>query len=226
MSLIILRSILLYFITLLAMRAMGKRQLGQLQPFEFVIILIISEMASLAMQSNNMPILTSIVPIMVLTLLQISLSLLNLKSEGMRKIICGKPTVLMSNGLLDRKEMRKLRLNLNDLVELCRNQGYFDLSALHTIVMETSGQVSIFPRTRNRPVEVNDLDLDLAQELMPELYVLDGKISYTSLKDSGKNSAWLENQLKQAKIHDAAELFVAGTDTQGQFFFQKKEDGR
>lgn len=225
MSLIILRSILLYLITLLAMRVMGKRELGQLQPFEFVIILIISEMASLAMQSNNVPILTSIVPIIVLVLLQISLSLLNLKSETLRKIVCGKPTILMSHGQLDQVQIRKLRLNLNDLIELCRAQGYFDLSALHTVVMETSGQLSIFPRTGNRPVEVGDLGLDLDQELVPELFVLDGKINYTALKSNGKNAAWLENQLKQAKIHDASELFVAGTDTRGQFFFQKRRQG-
>ena len=221
MSLIMLRSVLLYFITLLAMRAMGKRQLGQLQPFEFVIILIISEMASLAMQSNTVPILTSVVPIAILTLLQISLSLLNLKSQTLRIIVCGKPTLLMSNGVLQREQMRKLRLNLNDLLELTRAQGYFDISALHTIVMETGGQLSVFPCTGNRPVEVDDLGLDLPQELPGELYVFDGKISQAALKNNGKNAAWLEKQLKKAKIGDVAELLYAGTDSAGQFFYQK-----
>jgi uncharacterized membrane protein YcaP (DUF421 family) len=221
MSLIILRSVLLYFITLLAMRAMGKRQLGQLQPFEFVIIIIISEMASLAMQSNTVPILTSVAPILTLTLLQISLSLLNLKCPALRAIICGKPTLLMSNGVLQRQQMRKLRLNLNDLLELTRVQGYFDLSALHTIVMESGGQLSVFPRTGSQPASADDVDLHLPQKLPGELYVLDGRVNRAALKARGKNMAGLEKQLKEAKIDDVAELFYAGADSAGKFFYQK-----
>lgn len=226
MSLMIIRSVLLYFITLAAMRAMGKRELGQLQPFEFVILLIISEMASLAMQGNNMPLLISVVPILVLSLLQISLSLLNLKSESLRKIICGKPTIVMSNGVFLRREMRRLRLNLNDVQELCRAQGYFDISRLHTIVMETSGQLSVFPKSMNRPVEGEDLGLKIEQEMVAELLILDGKINAKALRDIGKDLNWLQKQLRRAGAGQAHEIFLAGTDARGRFFWQKqgKED--
>ncbi|MBQ6808668.1 MAG: DUF421 domain-containing protein [Firmicutes bacterium] len=225
MALIFIRTILLYFITLFAMKAMGKRQLGQLQPFEVVIVLIVSDMATLAMQSNTISLLSSLIPILIITLVQIILSLLTMKSEKLRVLICGRPVILIENGMLNEKNMGKLRIHLNDLQEMCRSQGYFDISSIHTAVMETNGTFSVLPRSEKRPLQVGDMLPDPPPERSPQLVILDGIINDHGLKSLGRDRNWLEKQLKLARISNAEELFVAGCDESGDFFWQKKEGG-
>ena len=115
MAILLIRTILLYFLILLAMKAMGKRQIGQLQPFELVVVIIISDMASLAMQSPTATLANSIIPIAVITIMQITLSLVNLKSEKSRSLLCGEPIFLIKDGKLQEQNMARLRLNINDL---------------------------------------------------------------------------------------------------------------
>ena len=225
MALIFIRTILLYFLTLLAMKAMGKRQLGQLQPFEVVIVLIVSDMATLAMQSNTVSLLNSLVPILIITLLQIFLSLLTMKSERFRVLICGRPVTLIENGKLDEKNMAKLRIHINDLQEMCRSQGYFDISGISTAVMETNGSFSVQPRQDKRPLQLGDMLPDPPPETMAQLVILDGLVSERGLKALGRDRVWLDKQLKQARINKAEDLFVAGCDESGSFFWQKKEGG-
>ena len=226
MALLCIRTMLLYFLTLIALKAMGKRQLGQLQPFELVVVLVISEMASLAMQSNTTPIAYSIVPIVTLTLLQILLALLNLKSEKLRDLICGKPAMLIERGRLRERELARLRLNLNDMQELCRAQGYFDLSAIEYAIMETNGSLSILPRTEKRPLQVSDILADAPQEQLSQLIILDGHVNQHALHALGRNQAWLNAQLKQYGCNSPAQLFLAGLDDSGNFFAQKKQPPR
>ncbi len=223
MTLIMLRSIFLYLFTLAAIRLMGKRQLGQLQPFEFVLILIISEIASLAMQSNTLPLMVSLIPILTLMLLEIVISLLNLKSPSFRRLICGKPEIVMTNGLLQQKQMRRLRLNINDITELCRNQGYFDITELDTIVMETDGQFSIFPKTAKRNAQVEELGLELMPEKPSEILIQDGRINNLTLQNCGYDINWLNMQINKCKVSDYRQVFIAGLDNKGQFFLQEKE---
>ncbi|MDO4733518.1 MAG: DUF421 domain-containing protein [Bacillota bacterium] len=225
MALIFVRTILLYFITLFAMKAMGKRQLGQLQPFEVVIVLIVSDIATLAMQSNTISLLSSLIPILVITLLQIILSLLTMKSEKLRVLICGRPVTLIENGLLQEGNMYRLRIHLNDLQEMCRSQGYFDISGIHTAVMETNGSFSVLPRQEKRPLQLGDLLADPPPERKPQLLILDGQVNEHGLRELGRDRSWLEKQLQLARISSPAELFVAGCDESGQFFWQKKEGG-
>lgn len=225
MALIFVRTILLYFITLIAMKAMGKRQLGQLQPFEVVIVLIVSDMATLAMQSNTVSLLNSVIPILTITLLQILLSLLTMKSRRLRVLICGRPVTLIRNGKLDEKNMSKLRIHLNDLQEMCRSQGYFDISGVSNAVMETNGSFSIQPRQEKRPLQVGDMLPDPPPERNAQLVILDGVVSEGGLRALGRDWSWLEKQLVLARIKGPEELFVAGCDEDGAFFWQKKEGG-
>lgn len=223
MTLLFIRTFLLYFLVLLALKLMGKRQLGQLQPAELVVVLVISEMASLAMQSNTTPLAYSLIPIAVITLLQLLVSLANLKSEGLRLLICGRPTVLVARGRFCAQEMARLRLNLSDLQELCRNQGYFDLSAIDYAIMETNGRLSILPRTKKRPLQVEDMLADPPDEQLSRLLVKDGRVNRRELRDSGYDESWLSRQLQQRGIDRPALAFVAGLDERGRFFAQKKE---
>ena len=223
MALLFIRTVLLYLLTLLAMKAMGKRQLGQLQPFELVVILIISEMASLAMQSNTKPLVYSMTPIVTITALQILLSLINLKSEKMRALLCGRPALLMEKGRLNEDVLLKLRLNLNDLQEMCRAKGYFDLSGIDYAIMETNGSLSVLPKTEKRPLQVSDMLPDPPQEQLSYLLVLDGHVNQRSLHALGFDETWLEKQLASMKMPKIADVFVAGVDEQGSFFAQEKQ---
>lgn len=223
MAILVIRAALLYFLTLLAMKAMGKRQIGQLQPFELVVLLIISEMASVAMQSTAVTLANSLVPIITITLLQISLSILNLKSEKSRALLCGRPVLLIRKGQLQEKAMAKLRLNLNDLQELSRAQGFFDISAIDNAIMETNGQLSIMPKTEKRPVQLGDICASPPSEDLGVLLILDGHVNQRALDAFGYDESWLVDKLKIEGIESTKEVFVAGLDENGKFFWQKKQ---
>lgn len=222
MAILFIRCLLLYGLVLAAMKLMGKRQLGQLQPFELVAILIISEMASLSMQSNSIPLLYSVTPIVTIGLLQILVSLANLKSPRLRELICGKPDALIARGRLQERTMARLRLNLNDVEEMCRAKGYFDLSAVEWAIMETNGQLSVLPRTENRPLEVGDLLEEPPREDLPRLLILDGRVNDKELALAGKGRQWLEDQLRERGL-TVTQVFCAGLSERGRFFLQKKE---
>ncbi|MBR3391332.1 MAG: DUF421 domain-containing protein [Firmicutes bacterium] len=222
MAILFIRCLLLYGLVLAAMKLMGKRQLGQLQPFELVAILIISEMASLSIQSNSVPLLYSVIPIVTITLLQIMVSLANLKSQRLRDLICGRPDALIAGGKLQEQTLRRLRLNLNDVEEMCRAQGYFDLTAVEWAIMETNGQLSILPRADKRPLEVGDVLEEPPRQQVARLLVMDGQINEKELLEAGRDRRWLEAQLKRCGL-SAARTLVAGVDEEGRFFAQKKE---
>ncbi len=223
MALILIRTIFLYLLTLCAMKSMGKRQLGQLQPFELVVVLIVSDMATIAMQSNMTPLLNSVVPIATIALLELLFSLLCLISQRIRILLCGKPVILIQQGILQENNMRKLRVNLNDLQELSRAQGYFDLSAIDTAIMETNGQLSVLPKTEQRPMELGDYCASPEKEVPGELLILDGKINRNGLKALGYDETWLKQRLAKAHAGQPKDLFLAGLDAKGKLFWQRKE---
>lgn len=223
MLLIAIRTLVLYIVTMLAMKAMGKRQIGQLQPFEFVGIIVISEMAAISIQSNTVPVLSSIIPIAFLAIFQISIALINLKSEKARGIICGVPTVVVKNGEILEGQMRSLRMNVNDLLEQMRAKGFFDLAEVEYAVMETNGQLSIMPRADKRPLQPADLQLKLDNETPALTLILDGIVNQKSLRELGYNEQWLAKRLARHKIDSPSQVFYASIDCQGNLFCQLKE---
>ncbi|MBR5430490.1 MAG: DUF421 domain-containing protein [Firmicutes bacterium] len=225
MAILFIRCLLVYGLVLAAMKIMGKRQLGQLQPFELVAILIISEMASLSMQSNSVPLLYSVVPILTVSLLQVLVSLADLKSPRLRDLICGRPDALIARGRLQEKTLARLRLNLNDLEEMCRAQGFFDLSAIEWAIMETNGQLSVLPRGDKRPLETGDLLTAPPRQELARLLILDGRIDGAELRLAGRSRRWLEQELAEQGLR-VEQVFVAGLDEEGGFFAQRKEGRR
>ena len=187
-----------------------------------VAILIISEMASLSIQSNSVPLLYSVIPIVTITLLQILVSLANLKSQRLRDLICGRPDALIAGGRLREKTLRRLRLNLNDLEEMCRAQGYFDLSAVEWAIMETNGQLSILPKAAKRPLEAGDVTDRPPRQEMARLLVMDGQINEKELREAERDRHWLEQRLRERGLR-VDQTLVAGVDEEGRFFAQEKE---
>lgn len=202
---------------------MGKRQIGELEPFELVIAIMISDLASLPMQKLGIPILYGIIPIITLLILQTTITVLELKSELFCKIICGKPSILINQGKIDIKELRHQRLNFNDLMEELRLKGFYDINEVEYAVLETSGEISILPKTSKLPVTREDLNIKPPQDKLPIVLILDGKINFENLSLLKKNKAWLNKKLKAHNILNSTEVFVAILDSKGKFYFQVKD---
>ena len=222
MLLLIIRTAILYAVTMLSMRLMGKRQIGQLQPFELVVVLIISEMATIGVQSNGLPLLNSLLPIIIITILQIAISVLNLKSERLRLIICGRPVFIIRGGEILEDEMRRLRLNINDLLEQLRSQGFFDVAEVEYAIMETNGQLSIMPRADKRPLQPADINLNVPLDAPAVSLIIDGHIQHHHLQTTGHDLHWLEKKLRKYSIPAATDVFFLSVDAGGHIFCQLK----
>lgn len=227
MLLLIIRTAILYTVTMISMRVMGKRQIGQLQPFELVVILIISEMATIGVQNNDQPLLNSLLPIITITALQISIALINMKSKAFRLLVCGRPSFVIRNGEILEEEMRRLRLNANDLLEQLRAKGFFDLADVEYALMETNGQLSVMPRADKRAVQPADLALNVRHEQPAITLIVDGVPEREHFAAAGIDEAWLEKKLAAYSIGGPAEVFFMSVDADGKIFCQlKREDGK
>lgn len=206
---LIIRTMVLYFYLVSIMRLMGKRQLGQLEPVDFVIALMISELATLPMEDNRIPLIYAIVPITTLVLLQITTSVIELKSEKLRTLLNGEPSILVKDGKVNIKELRHLRYNLDDLLEELRLKGYFNLNEIHYAIMETNGDISILPKNSSSPPNREDLNVKVQDEPLPLPIILDGNINYGNLKLINKDENWLYKKLKHYSIENPKDVFIA-----------------
>lgn len=220
---LLIRTVILYFVALLAIRLMGKRQIGELQPFELVITVMISELSTLPMQDIRIPLVHTIIPIITLLILQVTTSLMQLKNEKARYILCGKPSILIEKGIININELKEQKINMNDLLEEIRLKGYYNLEDVEYAILETSGQLSIIPRTHSSPVTKDDLKIISTQDKLPITLILDGKINKQSLKYINKNMDWLKHQLKKHNIQSIDEVFIAIYDSKEKLYYQLKE---
>lgn len=225
MFIVLFRTVILYFIVVFTMRIMGKRQIGQLQPFELVIAIMISELASLPMQDTRIPLTHGVIPIITLLVLQVIISIAQLKSEKARYIFCGKPSILIKDGKIDITQLRNNRFNMNDLLEEIRLQGYYNIEDIEYAILETSGQLSVIPKTELEPATKQDLNIKTSQDQLPVTLIMDGKINEQNLKIINKNKSWLDSQLKKNNIPSAEKVLIALIDSKGKFFYQTKEGG-
>ena len=171
---VFIRSVLLVCLAVCALRLMGKRQVGQLQPFELVIAIMIADLAATPMESLDTPLWRGIVPMAALVMLHQIFSLLSLKSQKMRRFFSGSPTVIIRNGQIDYQALEKLCFNLNDLLEELRTGGVLSPTEVGTAIMETSGKLSVFPTSQKRPVTPEDMKLKTGYEGIPLTLILDG----------------------------------------------------
>ena len=218
------RSSVLYILVLAVMRLMGKREIGQLQPFELAISIMIADLASIPMTEIGIPIYYGIVPILGLLMMHIFISFLNMKSLKAREIICGRPSILIYRGKINEKELIKQRFTINELEERLRGNNVFNLGDVEYAILETSGQVTVIQKPEKRNVTPEDLDLTPEYEGIPYDLVVDGKVMAENLKELGKNYKWLEKQTEKFNIKPE-EALVVTLDAKGQIFCQKKGKG-
>lgn len=218
------RTIILYLIVVCIMRIMGKRQIGELQPFELVIAIMLSELAAVPMQDTGIPLINGIIPILTLMTLQILISLITLKSQGARKLICGVPSILVKDGQIQQNELIKQRLNLDDLMEDLRMSGYINISDIAYAILENSGKLSIIPKPAQTPLCREDLNISTTNEKLPIGIILDGKLNEDNLEISGHSMEWLMKNLKKHKINDIEDVFIAMLDSHNELFVERRSE--
>lgn len=179
----LIRTTVLYFFVTLAIRLMGKRQIGDMQPNELVITLLISEIAAIPLQDSNQPVLNGILAVLLLVFLEIVISVLVMKFASLRSILSGSSILIIKNGIIDQKAMKKVRITIIELVELLRSQGYFDTSEVAWAILEVNGNLSVIPKAHKKPVEVGDLPKAKEKKpYMPLPVISDGVFIDDSIK--------------------------------------------
>lgn len=216
------RAIILYIIVLIVMRLMGKREIGQLQPFELVISIMIADLASTPMTDVGTPITNGIIPILGLLVMHLVISVINMKSIRGREIICGRPTILIYRGRIDEKALKKERFTINELEERIRGSNVYSLGDVEYAILETSGQVTVIQKPEKRTTTPQDFNITPEYEGIPYDLVVDGRVMEDNLKAIGKDINWLNQQLKKFKMRPDEALIVT-LDGKGEFFCQKKE---
>ena len=218
-----IRAIILYIIVLIVMRLMGKREIGQLQPFELAISIMIADLASVPMTELGIPITNGIIPILGLLIMHMLISIINMKSLKMRTIMSGQPSLLIYRGKIDEKVLRKERLTLNELEEKLRSNNVFNLGDVEYAILETNGEVTVIQKPEKRNVIAADLNKSPEYEGISYDLVIDGKIMEKNLKSIGKDEKWLIAQLKKFDAKPENTL-IATIDGKNEFFCQKKEE--
>lgn len=221
MLIVFFRSIALYIIVLIVMRLMGKREIGQLQPFELAIAIMIADLAAVPMSETGIPISNGIIPILGLLVMHLIISFLNLKSMKIREILCGKPAILIYRGKIDEKVLKKERFTLNELQERLRSSNVVNLGDVEYAILETSGQVTVIQKPDKRTTTPKDFNITPEYEGIPYDLVVDGKVMYKNLKTIGKDYNWLKKQVNKFNM-EPEEALIVTFDGGSQMFCQKK----
>lgn len=216
MFIVFIRTTILYTLVVIVMRLMGKRQIAELQPYEFVITIMISDLAALPMQDIRLPLILGVIPILTLLLLKNLLSQLQLKSQTARKFIDGEPTILINKSKIVYNAIKRQQLNIDELMEQLRLEGYFDLSEIQYAILENNGELSILPSFTNNSNNQNSS----TGSMLPKILISDGKINKNSLTSIGKDKQWIENVLKNHNINNIKDVLIAMYDTNGKFQYQ------
>ncbi|MCX7923181.1 MAG: DUF421 domain-containing protein [Clostridia bacterium] len=226
MLVVFLRTLILYALVIVVMRIMGKRQIGQLQPFELAVAIMISELAAIPMQNTGIPLVSGIIPILTLLIAQISISLIALKSTKARAVICGKPSILIENGKINEPVLRKEMYTLNDLLEQLRSKDMANIADVEFAILETNGQLSIIPKSQKRPINPQDLHISTNYEGLPLDFIVDGDINYKNLEKVKLDENWLRQELSKFNVSNLKDVFFASLDSDGNLYYQLKSEGK
>ena len=208
----VLRTGIIYFFVVLVLRMMGKRQIGELEPSELVVTIMISEVAALPITDVGKPLLVSLLAILVLVILEIFLSYFAYRSTKIRSIFYGRPSMFFENGKLHQKEMRRQRFNVADLMEEIRNNGAVSLNEVEYVLMETNGKVSVILKSENSPVTLGDLNIRTEPVRMSYVLIDNGNLISGNLKRLGLNDIWLKKILRENKLNRVKDVFYLSVE--------------
>ncbi len=223
MLVVFTRALILYIIVVITMRIMGKRQIGQLQPFELAIAIMISELAAVPMQNTGIPLINGIIPILTLLIAQLLMSLISLKSIRARALFCGRPSILIDKGKIKEVELRKELYTLNDLLEQLRIKNFPNIADVEYAILETNGQLSVIPKSQKRPLNPQDMNIKTEYEGLSIDVIIDGEVLESNLRTAGKDMKWLEAELHKQHYSAPEDLLFACMDSAGKLFCQAHE---
>lgn len=225
MTISLIRTLILYFVILVGMRLMGKRQISELQTSELVVTLLISDIAAIPMQDTDQPLVSGLLPILVLIAVELFLSFAMMRSRRFRRLLCGSPIVLIENGKLNQQKMRELRITIEDLWEELRQKDIFALSDVAYAIVETNGTMSIIKKPEKEVPTVSMLKISNTEPLFEAVVIHDGTFSSWGLSLCGKTQEWVEAVLRQENTR-REEIFLMTATPQGGYTLVKKEDNR
>ncbi len=218
------RTVLLYGLLIVGLRLTGKRQIGQLEPIEFVLMMLLSDLASVPMQDFGLPLLQGVIPIATLLALSTLLSGISMLSVRFRSLVCGEPTLIIREGVLQQAAMKRSRLTLDEVLEELRVQGVSSLDEVKYAVLETSGQLSVLLRSDVQPATPRQMGLNVADDVfLPVILIDNGRLMGKNLEKMGLDEKWLQKQLKAHKAHRVQDVFLMTVDHGGTVVLAKKE---
>ena len=223
MLMAVIRTIILYLVIVIGIRLMGKRQIGQLEPSEFVLSLLIADLAAVPMQDFGIPIIMGIVPIITLLCLSTILSVLTVKSIRIRALLCSRPSIVVQDGKIHSREMMKNRFTVDELMEELRVAGVTDLDSVKYAVLETTGRISVITRKEDQPPSAADLGLPVKDAGLPVIVVSDGRILSENMKVRNLTDTWLQEQLSASGVQDISTVFLMTVDETGKVHLSERE---
>lgn len=223
MAITFIRTIIIFVTISISMRLMGKRQLGELEPSELVVAVLISDITSHPLENNESPLLYGLIPIFTLLCCEILISGIAVKSIRFRKFMYGTPNTIIENGVIDQREMKKNRFTVDELMEELRKKGVMDISTVKHAILETDGTLSIIPYVSEAPVTPNQMNLSVTDVEYPVIIISDGRILKNNLRVLNKDEKWLNKQLKTKGFTDAAQVYIMASDKDNNIYIAQKE---
>ncbi len=217
------RTVLLYLVLIAVIRVMGKRQIGQMEPAEFVVTMLVANLASIPMEDAGTPLYTGLVPILTVLGVELVLSALSMRCMGVRKLLCGKPVILIENGHILQNNLRRTRITLDELTGHLREKDVMDPTCVQYAILETNGNLSVFPYPKHKPASAMDAGIFPKKQSLPVTVIGDGYLYKENLPAAGKDEAWVQKflQEKSLSLQDVWLLTVDGT---GKTVFLQKEE--
>ena len=226
MAVITVRTLIVFLCIYAAMRFMGKRQLGQLEPSELVVAVLITDMAAHPLQDIGIPLFNGLLPIAILLSCELLISWLSLKSSRFRALCFGRPSILMRDGKIQQKELRRNRFSLDELSEELRGKGVTDLSTVRCAVLETDGTLNVLLKAESQVVTPAQLGIQVSDGGLPVTLISDGKIDRENLGLLRKSEKWLLKELRSCGFSSPRQICLMNMDEQGKIFLQAKDDGK
>lgn len=218
------RTVILYMVLIIGLRLTGKRQIGELEPNELVLTMLLSDLASVPMQDFGIPLINGVLPIVTLLALSMLLSYASLRSVRFRTLVCGQPAIIIRDGEVQQQAMRRNRLTLDELLEELRGQGVTDLKTVKYAILETGGQLSVLLYPRHQNATPEQLGITVADDVfLPTVIINDGRLLRDSLLSAGLDEKWLARQLKKAGAGDPRDIFLLTVDEAGTVVCLRKE---
>ena len=217
-----LRTILLYLVLIFAVRLMGKRQIGEMEPAEFVVTMLVANLAAIPMQDGAIPLYSGLVPILTVLGLELVLSGVILRSVRFRRLLCGKPVILINNGKILQDNLRSARITLDELTGHLREKDVLDIQTVQYAILETNGNLSVFPYPKERPATAKDAGVQAKAQYLPVTIVEDGYVSPENLARAEKDEKWLKTVLTQQGA-DVASTFLLMVDENDHVLWLGKE---